>query len=191
MTCRRSSSGMNNKYRWERIRINRLRSSKCTHVQLEKTKRMVYESWCRVREARIHLERAKRNWYDDAPRPVDHGRPFCFVLRRMRRTWRQADRANDRAGFPVHRTVGSTETRRHWSAILGAVIANDEVIRIRHQHCDEPAILVSESRFRALERAAPDAMGHRDVAARSSGAASRPADARSGQAYLTRILGSG
>ena len=116
---------------------------------------MVYESWCRVREARVHLERAKRNWYDDSPRPVDRGRPFCFVLRRMRRTWREADRANDRAGFPVHRTVGSTDARRNWSDVLGGVIRADEVIRIRHQHDDEPAILIRESRFRALERAAP------------------------------------
>ena len=154
------------RYRWERLRTNRLRSSKCTHVQLEKTKRMVYESWLRVREARIHLERAKRNWYDDSPRLVNRGRPFCFVLRRMRRTWRQADRANDRAGFPVHRTVGSSETRRNWAEILHSVIGEDHVIRIRHQHRDEPAILITESRFRALERAAPEAMTRRDGALR-------------------------
>lgn len=177
------------RYRWERLRINRLRSSRCTHVQLEKTKRMVYESWLRVREARIHLERAKRNWYDDSPRPVNRGRPFCFVLRRMRRTWRQADRANDIAGFPVHRTVGSTETRRHWSGILHSVIGNDHVIRIRHQHCGEPAILISESRFRALERTAPDAMTRREEVAPAAGAASNALDAGAGRDYLTRILG--
>lgn len=177
------------KYRWERLRINRLRSSTCTHVQLEKTKRMVYESWRRVREARIHLERAKRNWYDDAPRPVDRGRPFCFVLRRMRRTWRQADRANDRAGFPVHRTVGSTATRRNWADILHSVIGENQVIRIRHQHCDEPAILITESRFRALERTAPDDMTRRDDATGATGPAARQTDAREGADYLTRILG--
>lgn len=178
-----TSSGMARRPRWERIRINRLRSSMCTHAQLEKTKRMVYESWCRVREARIHLERAKRNWYEESPRPVDRGRPFCFVLRRMKRSWREADRANDRMGFPVHRTVGATEARRNWSAVLGDVIAHDEVLRIRHQHCDQPAILVSESRFRALERAAPAESG-------SSGQVSAEPPAE-GDVFLTRILGPG
>lgn len=177
------------RYQWERLRINRLRSSRCTHVQLEKTKRMVYESWLRVREARIHLERAKRNWYDDSPRPVNRGRPFCFVLRRMRRTWRQADRANDCAGFPVHRTVGSTETRRNWSEILHAVMGDDHVIRIRHQNCDQPAILITESRFRALERAAPDAVTGRDETAPGTGVTPTAVDLRAGADYLTRILG--
>lgn len=107
----------------------------------------------------------------------------------MRRTWRQADRANDRAGFPVHRTVGSTETRKNWSDILHSVIGDDHVIRIRHQHCDEPAILVTESRFRALERAAPDAVPRSDEAAPGSGVTPTAFDLRAGAEYLTRILG--
>lgn len=118
--------------------------------------RIVYRSWDRVCAAKKHLDRAKRHWYDGSPRPVvDPGRPFCFVLRRMRRSWRDADRLNDVTGLAVHRTVGASETRRHWSEVLRRVLDDDEVIRIRHQHADEPAILITEARFRALERTAP------------------------------------
>ncbi|HSM09189.1 MAG TPA: hypothetical protein VLA33_09260 [Gemmatimonadota bacterium] len=143
---------------WRPSRFSRLRSSSCTRVQVERAARIVYRSWARVCEAKKHLERAKHDWYDDSPRPiVDRGRPFCFVLRRMKRSWRDADRRNDLSGFAVNRTVGASEARRNWSGILNGVISNDQVVRIRHQHADEPAILITEARFRALETGAlPD-----------------------------------
>lgn len=176
---------MRDEHRWEPILFNRLRSSRCTHVHIEKAARRLYRSWNRVRAARLSLERAKRNWYGAAPRPVDPGRPFCFVLRRMKRTWREADRANDLSGIAAHRTIGATEARRSWSSVLRAIMRDDEVIRIRHQHCDEPAILISESRFRELERAAvADAAG-------GDAAAEPRRRAGSGDAFLTEILGSG
>lgn len=147
---------MTEETRFEWIRFHRLRSSSCTHVQLEKAAQTVYRSWLRIRTARRHLQRAKRNWYDDAPRPVDRARPFCFVLRRMKRAWREADRRHDLAGFAAHRTLGATRARNNWSSTLAAVIADDQMIRIRHQYHDEPALLIRESRFRALERATRD-----------------------------------
>lgn len=149
---------MNSEYfwTWRPSRFSRLLSSNCTRARIEIIARRVYRSWARVCAAKKHLERAKRHWYDGSPRPiVDAGRPFCFVLRRMRKTWRDADRKNDLIGFAVNRTVGATETRRNWSEVLNRVLADDEVIRIRHQHADEPAILITEARFRALERTAP------------------------------------
>lgn len=149
---------MDNEYfwTWRPSRFSRLLSSNCTRVRIERIARIVYRSWARVCAAKKHLERAKRHWYDGSPRPVvDPGRPFCFVLRRMRRTWRDADRRNDLIGFPVNRTVGATETRRNWSEVLHRVLEDDEVVRIRHQYADEPAILITEARFRALERTAP------------------------------------
>jgi len=100
----------------------------------------------------------------------------------MRRTWREADRVNDLAGFPVHRTIGATETRNNWSSVLYGAIRQDEVIRIRHQHQDEPVLLMRESRFRALERAVPGgafaALPEPTAECRAEGAA-----------FLTQILG--
>lgn len=146
---------------WRPSRFSRLRSSNRTHVQVERAARIVYRSWARVCDAKKHLERAKRNWYDDSPRPiVDPGRPFCFVLRRMKRSWRDADRRNDLSGFAVHRTVGASEARQNWSEVLNGVLDDDEVVRIRHQHADEPAVLITEARFRALEGSAPPDVVH-------------------------------
>jgi hypothetical protein len=176
---------MRDEHRWEPILFNRLRSSRCTHVHIEKAARRLYRSWIRVRAARLSLERAKRNWYGAVTRPVDPGRPFCFVLRRMKRTWREADRANDLAGIAAHQTIGATEARRSWSSVMRAIMWDDEVIRIRHQHCDEPAILISESRFRELERAAVADTAGADAAAEPSPRSG------SGDTFLTEILGSG
>jgi len=103
----------------------------------------------------------------------------------MKRTWREAARANDLAGIAVHRTIGATEARRSWSSVLRGIMWDDQVIRIRHQHCDEPAILISESRFREIERAAAADAAGGDAATE---ARRRPG---SGDAFLTEILGSG
>ncbi len=155
---------------WRPSRFSRLRASNRTHVQVERAARIVYRSWARVCEAKKHLDCAKRNWYNDSPRPiVDPGRPFCFVLRRMKRSWREADRHNDLSGFPVNRTVGASEARRNWSEVLNGVIANDQVVRIRHQHADEPAILITEARFRALEGSAPPDVVRADRISRGRG----------------------
>ena len=70
----------------------------------------------------------------------------------MKRSWRDTDRAADLTGLAVHRTVGSSDARKEWFRLLSKAIAFDEVIRIRHQYYDEPAILMRESRFRELER---------------------------------------
>lgn len=100
------------------------------------------------------LERDKRLWFESAPRRVDPERPFCFELDRMKRKWREADRSADRSGFPAHRTVGSTRARQDWFALLSVVLRDDEVVRIRHRRHDEPALLMRESGFRELEKAA-------------------------------------
>jgi len=78
----------------------------------------------------------------------------------MKRSWREADRRNDLSGFAVNRTVGASEARRNWSQVLNGVIAHDQVVRIRHQHADEPAVLITEARFRALESSAPPDVVH-------------------------------
>lgn len=164
---------------FEWIRFHRLQFSSRTPVQLERAARHLRRSWARLREARESLQRAKRNWYEAAPRPIQPNRPFCFVIRRMKRSWRDADRARDRTGFPAHRTVGTTEVRRTWSTVLLDVVDRNRVIRIRHALRDEPALLVAESRFRELERAAA---GHL--------ALDQPEtqDPRLRNAFLTRIL---
>jgi len=164
---------------FEWIRFHRLQFSNRTPAQLEKAARHLRRSWARLREAREALQRARYNWYDASPRPVEPNRPFCFVIRRMRRTWRDADRAHDREGFPAHYTIGSTETRRTWSTVLLAVVDDDRVIRIRHALRDEPALLITESRFRALERAAA---GHLTVGQ------FQPDRPELQRAFLTRIL---
>ena len=114
--------------------------------------RLRFESWLALRIERVALARDKRDWFGAAPRPVDPEHPFCFALDRMKRIWRERDRHADTSGFPVHRTIGSTNARIEWFRILTAVIENDEVIRVRHRYFDEPVILSRESRFRALER---------------------------------------
>lgn len=76
---------------------------------------------------------------------------YCYVLRRMRRSWREADRRSDREGRAADLTIGSTRTRRNWSEVLHRVMEEGAVIRIRHHYVDEPALLVPESAFRELE----------------------------------------
>lgn len=100
------------------------------------------------------FEKDKRAWLGSAPQRLNPARPFCFVLDRMKRRWREADRNADRSGFPVHRTVGSTRARDDWFRLLSAVLLDDQVIRVRHRYHDGPAILMSEARFRAVETAA-------------------------------------
>ncbi len=140
--------------RWERFRFNTLRfPSRCTPVQVERRAREVFAAWLELRAGRKALDRDMRVWLDDAPRRLNPVRPFCFVLERMKRKWREADRSADLSGFPVHRTVGSTRAREDWFGLLSAVLLDDEVIRVRHRYHDGPAILISESRFRALEKA--------------------------------------
>lgn len=138
--------------RFERYRFSSF--SNCTPVQLEKRARQLRRAWRALHQARSRLARDKRLWLGAAPRPSDPARPFCFVLRRMKRTWRDADRAADLAGLAVHRTVGSTDARKEWFLILSRTLDRDEVVRIRHRSHDEPVVIMRESRFRTLERAA-------------------------------------
>jgi len=141
--------------RWERFRFNILRlPSTRTPVHVERRAREVHTAWLELGAERKAFERDKRIWLDSAPRRLDPVRPFCFVLERMKRKWRQADRRADRSGFPVQRTVGSAKARDDWFRLLSAVLCDDEVIRVRHRYHDGPAILMSESRFRALETGA-------------------------------------
>lgn len=83
-------------------------------------------------------------------------RPFCFEIRRMRIVWRKVDRHYDQIGHPAHLTMASSRVRRDWADVLWLVMEADALVRVRHQHRDEPAILVAESRFRELERRAAD-----------------------------------
>lgn len=130
-------------------------SSNCTPVQLERLRRSLLDSWEELERERIDFERRKRAWLEDSPRPVDVNKPFCFVASRMKRRWREHDRAADRQGPPVDKTIGSTDARRSWFRLLSDVIVDDQVIRIRHRYFDEPAILLRESRFRDREARTP------------------------------------
>jgi hypothetical protein len=118
---------------------------------LERLRRELQRSWKRLEVERAALEREKRAWFEDGPRPSSKIRPFCFVEYRMKRRWRDQDRSADISGLTVNETIGSTNARRAWFRLLDAVIAQDQVIRVRHRHHDEPAILLRESRFRSLE----------------------------------------
>lgn len=80
--------------------------------------------------------------------------PYCFTTRRMRRTWRQADRRADRNGRAADLTVGTTRARKNWFSLFSAAVSDGALIRIRHTRYDEPAVLLSEAQFRRLERAA-------------------------------------
>lgn len=82
-------------------------------------------------------------------RPDDSG--YGYVLLRMRRSWRKADRRFDSTGRPADLTIGSTRTRRNWSEVLHRVIAEGAIIRIRHRYVEEPALLVPENVFRDIE----------------------------------------
>lgn len=83
-------------------------------------------------------------------------RPFCFQLLRMRIVWREADRHYDERGRPADLTIASSRARRDWADILRLVMSEGCMVRIRHQHRHEPAVLVAESRLRELERRAGD-----------------------------------
>lgn len=141
----------------ERMRFGFLRSSNCAPVHIERRRVEVLRAWQRLREERRALERDKRIWFDASPRPVDPARPFCFVLERMKRKWREADRLADTSGRPVNRTVGSTRARQEWFVLLAAVLHGDEVIRVRHRYSDEPVVLLRESTYRDLEQRAAGA----------------------------------
>lgn len=80
--------------------------------------------------------------------------PYCFAVRRMRVVWRKADRHYDETGRPADLTIASSRARRDWSDLLWLVMNGDYLVRVRHQHRDEPAIILTESRFRKLERRA-------------------------------------
>jgi hypothetical protein len=82
------------------------------------------------------------------------GRRYCFHPYRMKVRWRMMDRRRDRAGRAVDRTVGSTNARARWFQLLHRVIEDEQIVRIRHTAHDEPAILMHESRWRALEHLA-------------------------------------
>ena len=138
---------------YPRIRPSPLHSSSCTPVHLEGRRRQLIRAWHAIHAARKRLAHSKQIWFDDAPPPLNVERRFCFVLRRMKRKWREADRAADLSGLAVHLTVGSTKARRDWFSLLTRVLDDDNVIRIRHRYYDEPAVLISESRFRNMEGA--------------------------------------
>ena len=84
---------MQNDERRERFRFNILRlPSTRTTVLVERRAREVHAAWLELRAERKTLERDKRVWLDSAPRRLNPVRPFCFVLTRMKRKWREADR---------------------------------------------------------------------------------------------------
>ena len=138
--------------RHQLMRTDSLRSCNCTPVHLERRRQQLNRAWRAIHAARKRLARSKQIWFDNAPRPLPHNRPFCFVLRRMRRMWREADRAADLSGLAVHQTIGSTDARITWFPLLNRVLADDDVIRIRHRSFDDPVILLKESRFRRMEQ---------------------------------------
>lgn len=79
---------------------------------------------------------------------------FCFVRRRMRVVWREADRRADEEGRAADRTIGASRARRDWFLLLELVLGYAQLVRIRHIGFDDPAILVAEWEYRALEAAA-------------------------------------
>ena len=138
--------------RHRRMRTDSLRLCNCTPVHLERRRQQLNRAWRALHSARKRLARSKQTWFDNTPRPLPRNQPFCFVLRRMRRTWREADRVADLSGLAVHHTIGSTDARKTWFPVLNGVLVDDEVIRIRHRSYDKPAVLIKESRFRKMEQ---------------------------------------
>lgn len=147
---------MDSNDRSARRHIRWLRSSSCTTVRLERRRRALIRGWQELIRERAALARDKEAWF----RPCGSGdrrrqpRRFCFVLRRMKRTWREADRRNDATGRPVGVTVGSSDARARWFDLLRRVLEADELVRVRHQYFDEPVLLVTEEHYRELETAA-------------------------------------
>lgn len=84
-------------------------------------------------------------------------RQFCFEFPRMRIVWRKADRHYDLHGRPAVLTMASSRVRRDWADVLFLVMELGGLVRVRHQHRDEPALMIPESQFRALERLAGSA----------------------------------
>lgn len=80
--------------------------------------------------------------------------PYCFAIRRMRFVWRRADEHYDETGRAADLTIASSRARRDWSDLIWLVMNGNYLVRVRHQHRDEPAIILTESRFRELERLA-------------------------------------
>lgn len=139
-----------------RRHIRWLRSSSCTPVRLERRRRALIRGWQALIRERAALARDKEAWFrpdgsGDRRRPP---RRFCFVLRRMKRTWREADRRNDSSGRRVGLTVGSSDARARWFDLLRRVLEGGELVRVRHQYFDEPVLLVREEHYRNLEAAA-------------------------------------
>lgn len=88
-------------------------------------------------------------------------RQFCFEFARMRIVWRKADRHYDIHGRPAVLTMASSRVRRDWADVLFLVMELGGLVRVRHQHRDEPALMIPESQFRAMERRAASAARER------------------------------
>lgn len=88
-------------------------------------------------------------------------RQFCFEFARMRIVWRKADRHYDIHGRPAVLTMASSRVRRDWADVLFLVMELGGLVRVRHQHRDEPALMIPESQFRALERLAASSADER------------------------------
>ena len=115
----------------------------------------------RTERTDVHLKGPRRGTAPPLEELSKDG-PFCFTVRRMRRTWRAADRRADAAGTPADLTISATGARRQWYELFRAVIERDVLVRVRNARHDRPVILMSEARFRRLERSArsgPDAGG--------------------------------
>jgi hypothetical protein len=93
------------------------------------------------------------NPFVELTRPAS-GEPFCFVRGRMKHIWRRADHSADGRGRPVDGTIGASRARRYWSDLLSEVLLTDAVYRVRNRNSDAPVVMMSESRYRALEAAA-------------------------------------
>jgi len=72
----------------------------------------------------------------------------------MKHIWRRADHSADGRGRPVDGTIGASRARRYWADLLGEVLLTDSVYRVRNRNSDAPVVMMTESRYRALEAAA-------------------------------------
>lgn len=132
-----------------------LRSSTCTPVQVDSHRRALIRGWCELIRERLELAREKAAWFRPyGSEDATPGRRFCFVLGRMKWTWRRADRRRDTTGRPADLNVGSTDARKRWFELLRRVIEQGQLVRVRHRYFDGPALLMSEEHYRKLERAA-------------------------------------
>ena len=107
----------------------------------------------RTERTDVHLKGPRRGSRPPLSELFGDG-PFCFTVRRMRRTWRAADRRADAEGTPADLTISATRARRQWYELFQAVIERDVLVRVRNARYDRPVVLISEARFRRLERSA-------------------------------------